>query len=45
MLILRAQGSVGKVFPGVDVRLSDGNEGEVLVKSANLFTEYATASI
>lgn len=34
------QGSVGKAFPGLDVRLSEGNEGEVLVKSPNLFTEY-----
>jgi len=26
-------GSVGEVFPGVDLKLSDGDEGEVLVKS------------
>lgn len=26
-------GSVGEIFPGVDLKLSDGDEGEVLVKS------------
>ncbi|KAL5363342.1 hypothetical protein BJX96DRAFT_177982 [Aspergillus floccosus] len=33
-------GSVGKVFLGLDVKLSNGDEGEVLVKSPHIFTEY-----
>lgn len=33
-------GSVGRALPGVDVRLSNGNEGEVLVKCPNMFKEY-----
>ena len=33
-------GSVGEPTLGVDVRLSDGNEGEVLMKSFNMFSKY-----
>lgn len=33
-------GSVGRAVPGVDVRLSGGNEGEILVKCPNMFKEY-----
>lgn len=33
-------GSVGKLFPGCDVRLSEGNEGEILVKSPEMFSKY-----
>jgi malonyl-CoA/methylmalonyl-CoA synthetase len=33
-------GSVGEVTMGVDVKLSDGNEGEVLVKSPQMFSKY-----
>jgi len=32
-------GSVGKAFPGVDIKLSDGEEGEVLVKSPYMFSK------
>ena len=32
-------GSVGTPFPGVDVKLSDGNEGEILVKSPFMFSK------
>jgi malonyl-CoA/methylmalonyl-CoA synthetase len=31
------EGSVGPVFPGVTVKLSDGEEGEILVKSPYMF--------
>jgi malonyl-CoA/methylmalonyl-CoA synthetase len=42
-------GSVGELTYGVDVKLSGGDEGEVLAKSANMFSKYihdpeATAS-
>jgi malonyl-CoA/methylmalonyl-CoA synthetase len=30
---------VGEIVPGVDVKLSDGDEGEVLVKSPNMFSK------
>jgi len=33
-------GSVGKLFAGCDVRLSEGDEGEVLVKSPEMFSKY-----
>ena len=33
-------GSVGEPTLGVDVKLSDGNEGEVLMKSFNMFSKY-----
>jgi len=37
-------GSVGEVVPGVDVKLSDGDEGEVLVRSPHMFSRYATCT-
>ncbi|KAF3034951.1 hypothetical protein E8E11_003758 [Didymella keratinophila] len=33
-------GSVGQVASGVDVKLSEGDEGEVLVKSPHMFSKY-----
>lgn len=36
MLIIM-QGYVGKPFPGVAVKLSEGDHGEVLVKTPNMF--------
>lgn len=33
-------GSVGNVFAGCDIRLSDGDQGEVLVKSPGMFSKY-----
>ena len=33
-------GSVGEVASGVDVKFSDGQEGEVLVKSPHMFSKY-----
>ena len=33
-------GSVGTLFAGCDVKLSEGNEGEVLVKSPEMFSKY-----
>ena len=33
-------GSVGEATLGVDVKLSDGNEGEVLLKSPQMFSKY-----
>lgn len=33
-------GSVGTAVPGVDVKLSEGNEGEILVKSPYMFSKY-----
>lgn len=33
-------GSVGRLHHGVDVKLSDGDEGEVLAKSCNMFSKY-----
>ncbi|KAJ5558580.1 hypothetical protein N7535_008796 [Penicillium sp. DV-2018c] len=33
-------GSVGKAFFGLEVKLSNGDEGEILVKSPHMFTEY-----
>ncbi|KAK3071403.1 hypothetical protein LTR53_008680 [Teratosphaeriaceae sp. CCFEE 6253] len=33
-------GSVGTLFAGCDVRLSEGDEGEVLVKSPEMFSKY-----
>ncbi|KAK5462724.1 hypothetical protein LTS15_002436 [Exophiala xenobiotica] len=33
-------GSVGEVFPGLDVKLSNGDEGEILVKSPHMFSKY-----
>ena len=32
-------GSVGEVVPGLDVKLSEGDEGEVLVKSPYMFSK------
>lgn len=33
------RGSVGKAFPGVDVKLSEGEEGEVLVRTPHMFSK------
>lgn len=33
------KGSVGKVVAGVDVKLSEGDEGEILVKSPSMFSK------
>ncbi|KAF2018107.1 AMP-binding-domain-containing protein [Aaosphaeria arxii CBS 175.79] len=33
-------GSVGEVVNGIDVRLSNGDEGEILVKSPHMFSKY-----
>jgi malonyl-CoA/methylmalonyl-CoA synthetase len=33
-------GSVGEVASGIDVKLSEGDEGEVLVKSPHMFSKY-----
>lgn len=33
-------GSVGRVVPGVDLKLSEGEEGEILIKSPHLFSRY-----
>jgi len=33
-------GSVGEIASGVDVKLSDGDEGEVLVRSPHMFSKY-----
>ena len=33
-------GSVGKLFAGCDVKLGEGDEGEVLVKSPEMFSKY-----
>lgn len=33
-------GSVGEKFPGVQIRLSEGDEGEVLIKSSEMFSKY-----
>jgi malonyl-CoA/methylmalonyl-CoA synthetase len=33
------KGSVGKVVTGVDVKMSDGDEGEILVKSLSMFSK------
>ncbi|PVH87406.1 acetyl-CoA synthetase-like protein [Cadophora sp. DSE1049] len=34
------EGSVGKHVPGIDVKLSNGDEGEVLVRSNQMFSKY-----
>ncbi|KAF1809368.1 fatty-acyl-CoA synthase [Eremomyces bilateralis CBS 781.70] len=34
------EGSVGERVPGIDIKLSDGDEGEVLVKSPHMFSKY-----
>ncbi|KAJ4318945.1 hypothetical protein N0V94_004176 [Neodidymelliopsis sp. IMI 364377] len=33
-------GSVGQVASGIDVKLSDGDEGEILVRSPHMFSKY-----
>ncbi|KAF2399458.1 acetyl-CoA synthetase-like protein [Trichodelitschia bisporula] len=33
-------GSVGERVPGIDLKLSEGDEGEVLVKSPHMFSKY-----
>ncbi|KAF2649870.1 acetyl-CoA synthetase-like protein [Lophiostoma macrostomum CBS 122681] len=33
-------GSVGQVVNGIDVKLSDGDQGEILVKSPHMFSKY-----
>ncbi|KAL2067354.1 hypothetical protein VTL71DRAFT_1779 [Oculimacula yallundae] len=33
-------GSVGKHVPGIDVKLSEGEEGEILVRSSQMFSKY-----
>ena len=37
-------GSVGKLVPGMDVKLSGGDEGEVLVKSPVMFSKFVHLS-
>lgn len=37
--LMLSQGSVGEAFPGVDVKLSEGDEGEVLVKTPYMFSK------
>lgn len=32
-------GSVGEVFPGVEMKLSEGDEGEILLKSPHMFSK------
>ena len=34
------EGSVGEIVPGAEVKLSEGDEGEVLVKSPQMFSRY-----
>lgn len=34
------EGSVGMPMPGVEVRLSEGDEGEVLIRSPHMFSQY-----
>ncbi|KAF2102119.1 putative AMP-binding enzyme [Rhizodiscina lignyota] len=34
------EGSVGELTPGLDLKLSEGDEGEVLVKSPYMFSKY-----
>ncbi|KAF1358646.1 putative AMP-binding enzyme [Lizonia empirigonia] len=34
------EGSVGQIASGVDIKLSEGDEGEVLVKSPHMFSKY-----
>lgn len=31
---------MGKVLPGIDVKLANGEEGEILIKSPHMFTRY-----
>lgn len=38
-------GSVGVLSPGVDVRLSEGDEGEILVKSPFMLAKYVCRDI
>ncbi|KAM3415610.1 Malonate--CoA ligase [Cercospora zeina] len=33
-------GSVGNIFPGCDVRLSEGDQGEILAKSPGMFSKF-----
>ncbi|KAF2742571.1 acetyl-CoA synthetase-like protein [Sporormia fimetaria CBS 119925] len=33
-------GSVGEVVSGIDIKLSEGSEGEILVKSPHMFSKY-----
>ncbi|PIB02215.1 Malonate--CoA ligase [Cercospora beticola] len=33
-------GSVGNIFPGCDVRLSEGGQGEILAKSPGMFSKF-----
>jgi malonyl-CoA/methylmalonyl-CoA synthetase len=33
-------GSVGERVPGIDLKLTDGDEGEILVKSPHMFSKY-----
>jgi len=37
--------SAGKVVAGVDVKLSDGDEGEILVKSASMFSKFVSSAL
>lgn len=39
------EGSVGKVVPGIDVKLSNGDEGEILVKSPSMFSKSVALAI
>lgn len=34
------EGSVGEIASGIDVKLSEGDEGEILVKSPHMFSKY-----
>lgn len=38
--LTESQGSVGEVFSGIDLKLSEGEQGEVLVKSPYMFSKY-----
>lgn len=40
MLKLFCQLSLGKLEPGVGVKLSEGSEGEILIKSSFIFSGY-----
>lgn len=37
-LLIKEQGSVGEVTPGVELELSEGTEGEILTKGPWMFS-------
>jgi malonyl-CoA/methylmalonyl-CoA synthetase len=39
------EGSVGKVVSGIDVKLSNGDEGEILVKSPSMFSKSVALAV